>query len=65
MEGNFSGKVLILGAGSVAQCALPLVLKHIASPNKVVVMDMDDKKSRIQEQIKLGVSFVKKKKMRS
>lgn len=58
MEGNFSGKVLILGAGSVAQCALPLVLKHIASPHQVVVMDMDDKKPRIQEQLNLGVSFI-------
>lgn len=58
MEGNFSGKVLILGAGSVAQCTLPLVLKHIASPSQVVVMDMDDRKTRIQEHLDLGVSFI-------
>lgn len=60
MKGTFSGKVLILGAGSVAQCTLPLVLKHIASPNQVVVMDMDDRKARIKKHLDLGVTFINK-----
>ncbi len=58
MEINFEGRVLILGAGSVAQCTLPLVLKHIAKPNQVLVMDMEDRRDRIQDQINQGVTFI-------
>ena len=58
MEINFEGRVLILGAGSVAQCTLPLVLKQIAKPNQVLVMDMEDRRDRIQDQIDQGVTFI-------
>jgi homospermidine synthase len=60
LEINFEGRVLILGAGSVAQCTLPLVLKHIAKPNQVLVMDMEDRRDRIQDQINQGVTFIQK-----
>lgn len=35
MAQKFSGRVLILGAGSVVQCTLRVMLKHIATPSQV------------------------------
>ena len=63
MDKVFSGRVLVLGAGSVAQCSLPLILKHIAKPAQVTVIDKDDRSDRIINEIKdidqslLGAKF--------
>ena len=57
MDKVFSGQVLVLGAGSVAQCSLPLILKHIAKPNQVTIIDKDDRSDRIQNEINQGVTF--------
>ena len=59
MDKKFSGQVLVLGAGSVAQCSLPLILKHIANPSQVTVIDKDDRSDRIMNEIKQGVTFKK------
>ena len=59
MDKVFSGRVLVLGAGSVAQCSLPLILKHIAKPAQVTVIDKDDRSDRIINEIKQGVTFKK------
>ncbi|MFM2233855.1 MAG: hypothetical protein RLZZ240_439, partial [Actinomycetota bacterium] len=59
MDKVFSGRVLVLGAGSVAQCSLPLILKHIAKPAQVTVIDKDDRSDRIANEIKQGVTFKK------
>ena len=59
MDKVFSGRVLVLGAGSVAQCSLPLILKHIAKPAQVTVIDKDDRSDRISSEIKQGVTFKK------
>ncbi|CAB4566214.1 MAG: homospermidine synthase [Actinobacteria bacterium] len=57
MAQKFAGRVLILGAGSVVQCTLPLMLKHIATPSQVTVMAKDDGSARIMNEIKQGVTF--------
>ena len=49
--------MLVLGAGSVAQCSLPLILKHFAKPNQVTIIDKDDRSDRIQNEINQGVTF--------
>jgi len=54
---NFTGRVLVLGAGSVAQCTLPLILKHFAKPNQVTVIDIEDKTHRLKNEISQGVIF--------
>jgi len=59
LDKKFSGQVLVLGAGSVAQCSLPLILKHIANPSQVTVIDKDDRSDRIMNEIKQGVTFKK------
>jgi homospermidine synthase len=54
----FSGRILILGCGSVAQCTLPLLLRHVAAPSQITVMDFADNRVRIQRELDAGVTFV-------
>ena len=55
----FTGRVLIIGCGSVAQCVLPVLLAEIdLSPSQVTVFDFVDNQARIADQIRAGVGFV-------
>lgn len=59
MKLSFSGKVLMIGFGSVAQCTLPLLLKHLdIAPNKITVLDFLDKRALLQPFLEQGVQFV-------
>jgi homospermidine synthase len=54
----FKDKVLIIGYGSVARCALPMLLKHIAIPCKnITIIDFLDKRKELQPWIKRGVKY--------
>jgi homospermidine synthase len=56
---RFDGKILIIGCGSVSQCAIPLVLKLIEiPPEKITVMDFVDNRPRIKEALDKGVKYV-------
>ncbi|MBI3317205.1 MAG: saccharopine dehydrogenase NADP-binding domain-containing protein [Candidatus Omnitrophica bacterium] len=56
---KFNGRLLIIGCGSVSQCAIPLVLKLIDMPaSKITIMDFVDNRSRVQEALKEGVCYV-------
>lgn len=56
---NFNGKILIIGCGSVSQCAIPLVLKFLpVKPSDVTIMDYADNRSRIKEALNQGVRYV-------
>ena len=56
---KFDGKLLIIGCGSVSQCAVPLVLKHIEMPaKKITIMDFVDNRSRVKDAIKKGVKYI-------
>ncbi len=47
---KFDGKLLIIGCGSVSQCAIPLVLKLIEMPpQKITIMDFVDHRSRVKD----------------
>ena len=54
----FAGEILVLGCGSVAQCALPLLLRHVARPDQITVMDFVDNRARIADAIRAGVKYV-------
>ena len=59
---KFNGKILIIGCGSVSQCAIPLVLKLIdMPPGKITIMDFVDNRPRIRDAIKKGVNYTIKK----
>jgi homospermidine synthase len=56
---KFPGKILIIGCGSVSQCAVPLVIRHIdVDPKNVTIMDFVDNKKRVEDSLKKGVSYV-------
>ena len=55
----FKGKLLIIGCGSVAQCAIPLVLKLIDMPSQnITVMDFVDNRARIKDSLAKGIRYV-------
>lgn len=56
---QFSGRLLIIGCGSVSQCAIPLVLKLIEMPaSKITIMDFVDNRSRVRKAVQKGVKYV-------
>lgn len=56
----FSGRILVIGFGSVSQCTLPLLLKHIDVPaDRVTVLDFVDCRKLLAPYIAQGVRFVK------
>jgi homospermidine synthase len=58
--GTHDQKILFLGYGSVAQCALPLAFKHMKlKPSQVTVMDFEDRSAMLKPWTDQGVSFVR------
>jgi len=58
---KFNGKLLVIGCGSVSQCTLPLLLKHIEMPaDKITIMDMIDNRRHIKDVLAKGVKYTQK-----
>ena len=56
---KFNGKLLIIGCGSVSQCAVPLVLKFIEMPpDRITIMDFVDNRGRVKDALEKGVNYV-------
>src|SRR3990167_6127002 len=56
---QFKGKILVIGCGSVSQCAIPLVLKLIdAPPKNITIMDFTDNRHRVKDSLDKGVNYV-------
>jgi len=56
---KFSGKILIIGCGSVSRCAIPLVLKLIEMPpQNITIMDFVDNRSKVKDALDKGVNYV-------
>ena len=54
----FAGRILMLGCGSVGQCTLPLVRRHVDMPSdRITVMDFADVRPRIEDSLQAGVVF--------
>ena len=54
----FDGRILMLGCGSVGQCALPLVRRHIDMPaDRITVLDFEDVRPKIEDALQAGVRF--------
>ena len=59
---EFGKRILFVGYGAVAQCTLPILMKHMkVSPKNVTVMDFEDRRASLAPWIKKGVQFVQKK----
>jgi homospermidine synthase len=56
---EFKNKVLFVGYGAVAQCALPILVKHIKVPARnITVMDFENRRNVLGPWLKRGVKFV-------
>jgi len=54
----FDGRILMLGCGSVGQCTLPLVRRHVDVPaERITVMDFADVRAKIEDSLQAGVIF--------
>ena len=55
---RFEGRILVLGFGGVAQCTLPLLLKHLQlPPERVTVLDFVDCRKAIAPYVAQGVRY--------
>ncbi len=58
---DFHKRVLFLGYGAVAQCALPILIKHFRIPlRNIAVMDFEDRSDVLKPWIGQGVRFVQR-----
>lgn len=59
---TFGKRVVFVGYGAVAQCALPILVKHIKMPAKnITVMDFENRQESLRQWTARGVKFVRKK----
>ena len=55
---EYKKKILFVGYGAVAHCALPILVKHIKVPARnITVMDFEDRRAALAPWIKRGVKF--------
>src|SRR5262245_8866502 len=54
----FGGRVLMLGCGSVGQCTLPLLRRHLDMPaDRITIIDFEDIRGKITDSLQAGVVF--------
>lgn len=59
MKQRFDGKILVVGCGSISQCAIPLILSHLDIPaERVTILDFVDNRGRVQGALEKGVRYV-------
>jgi homospermidine synthase len=60
MMKEFKNRILFVGYGSVAQCALPVLMKLIKVPaGNITVMDFEDKRKALKPWLAKGAKFVR------
>ena len=58
MSTRFTNRVLILGAGSVSQSVLPLLIEHLVDAQQITILDQRDNRSRVSDAIAKGATYV-------
>ncbi len=57
---EFSKRVLMVGYGSVAQCTLPILVRHLRVPlSNITVLDFEDRAGQLKQWTEQGVRFVR------
>lgn len=57
---EFNKKILFVGYGAVAECTLPILLKHVRVPaSNITVMDFEDKTEKLRPWTEIGVNSVR------
>lgn len=55
----FHGKILMVGYGSVAQCTLPILLRHLqVAPSRITVLEFEERSQVLAAFIREGLQFV-------
>ena len=63
---EFGKRVLFVGYGAVAQCTLPILLKHVHVPARnITILDFEDRHKELASWLKRGARFVQKRITRS
>lgn len=58
---EFGKRILFVGYGAVAQCTLPILMKHLRVPAKnVTVLDFEDRRDVLAPWLRKGVQFRRK-----
>lgn len=58
---EFRNKVLIIGYGSVSQCTLPILLKHIKIPyENITIIDFEDKHEALKQWTPKGIKYAQR-----
>jgi homospermidine synthase len=50
--------MLVLGAGSVSQCVLPLLTEHLLEAKQITIMDFKDNRDRIASTLAQGARYI-------
>ena len=50
--------MLVLGAGSVSQSVLPLLIEHLVDATQITIMDQRDNRSRVKAALDKGATYV-------
>jgi homospermidine synthase len=59
---EFNKKIVFVGYGAVAQCTLPILIKHLRVPmSSITVIDFEDRASQLKQWTSQGVKFVRDK----
>ena len=58
MGARFENRVLVLGAGSVSQCVLPLLIEHLVDAKQITIVDKRDNKPRVADAIAKGSTYI-------
>ncbi|MDD5210649.1 MAG: saccharopine dehydrogenase NADP-binding domain-containing protein [Elusimicrobiales bacterium] len=59
MAKDFNKRILFVGYGAVAQCTLPILLKHLKMPAKnITIMDFENRGAALKQWTAKGVRFV-------
>ncbi len=59
---KFSGRILLVGYGSVAHCTLPILLKHVKVPlANITVLDFEDLNDDLRPWTEQGINWVRDK----
>ena len=57
MSKPFHKRILVLGAGSVSQCVIPLLIEHLVEAKQMTIVDMRDMQARVQGAIDQGARY--------
>ncbi len=58
MSARFPNRLLVLGAGSVSQSVLPLLIEHLIDAKNITIMDQRDNRSRVQDALNKGATYL-------